>query len=452
METETKKKTVRKEDGEESASVDLRSEEFQEVLGAVPPWILRWGIVTVASVVVLLIAGSALFRYPDVVTATATLTGSRPAATVVAHSTGKLQRVYVEDNQPVKAGDYLALIENEARAEDVRYLRDFLERQAAVEADSLRLPRRDLTLGTMQSLYASYYTALAAYRQFMRLDYYRRKAGMMEGRIRQTEDYARHMERQRALTEEQLAVSRRQYQRDSLLHAQRLLSDAELETTYNAYLQARLAYENTVSGMESQRIQIAQLRETLYDTEYQHEEQKGEQERQLQSLAMQLRTGIRDWELAYVLKAPVDGKVTFTNFWVENQNLTAGEEAFNVVPEDNGRPLAKAMLPTDGSGKVKVGQRVHIRFNNFPDTEFGVVEGTVGNISLVSVKVEDVSNYVVEISLPDGLRTTYGKELPFVPGMEGQADIVTENRSLLERFLLPVKKVWTEHVAGYTKE
>ena len=180
METETKKKTVRKEDGEESASVDLRSEEFQEVLGAVPPWILRWGIVTVASVVVLLIAGSALFRYPDVVTATATLTGSRPAATVVAHSTGKLQRVYVEDNQPVKAGDYLALIENEARAEDVRYLRDFLERQAAVEADSLRLPRRDLTLGTMQSLYASYYTALAAYRQFMRLDYYRRKAGMME--------------------------------------------------------------------------------------------------------------------------------------------------------------------------------------------------------------------------------------------------------------------------------
>ena len=167
---------------------------------------------------------------------------------------------------------------------------------------------------------------------------------------------------------------------------------------------------------------------------------------------MQLRTGIRDWELAYVLKAPVDGKVTFTNFWVENQNLTAGEEAFNVVPEDNGRPLAKAMLPTDGSGKVKVGQRVHIRFNNFPDTEFGVVEGTVGNISLVSVKVEDVSNYVVEISLPDGLRTTYGKELPFVPGMEGQADIVTENRSLLERFLLPVKKVWTEHVAEYTKE
>ena len=198
--------------------------------------------------------------------------------------------------------------------------------------------------------------------------------------------------------------------------------------------------------MENQRIQIAQLHETLHDTEYQHEDQKEAQELQLQSLAMQLQTGLHDWELAYVLKAPVDGRVTFTNFWVENQNLTAGEEAFSVVPEDNGKLLAKAMLPTEGSGKVKAGQRVHIRFNNYPDTEFGVVEGEVRNISLVPVRVEDVSHYVVEVTLPQGLRTTYGKELPFVSGMEGQADIVTENLSLLERFLLPVKKVWTEHV------
>ncbi len=396
--------------------------------------------------VVLLIVGSALFRYPDVVTATAKLTGSRPATTVVAHSTGKLQRVYVKDNQPVKAGDYLALIENEAQAEDVRYLQQFLEEQSCGDGDSLRLPRRDLTLGPMQSLYASYYTALAAYRQFVRLDYYRRKAGMIEKRIRQTEDYTRHMELQKVLTGEQLSISRKQYARDSLLHTQELLSDAELENTYNTCLQARLAYENILSGMESQRIQTAQLRETLYDTEYQYEDLKGEQERQLQSLAMQLRTGIRDWELAYVLKTPVEGKVTFTRFWVENQNITTGEEAFSVIPENNGELFAKAMLPTDGAGKVEVGQRVNIRFNNYPDTEFGVVEGEVRNISLMPVKVEDVSHYVVEIELPDGLKTTYGKELPFMPEMEGQADIVTEDRSLLERFLLPIRKVWTEHL------
>ena len=82
----------------------------------------------------------------------------------------------------------------------------------------------------------------------------------------------------------------------------------------------------------------------------------------------------------------------------------------------------------------------------YPNIEVWVVEGMVRNISLMPVKVEDVSHYVVEIELPDGLKTTYGKELPFMPEMEGQADIVTEDRSLLERFLLPIRKVWTEHL------
>jgi hypothetical protein len=43
-----------------------------------------------------------------------------------------------------------------------------------------------------------------------------------------------------------------------------------------------------------------------------------------------------------------------------------------------------------------------------------------------------------------GLTTTYGKELPYLPDMTAVADIVTEDISLLERFFLPIKKVWTE--------
>ena len=51
---------------------------------------------------------------------------------------------------------------------------------------------------------------------------------------------------------------------------------------------------------------------------------------------------------------------------------------------------------------------------------------------------------MVDIELPNGLRTSYNKELLFLPEMEGQADIITEDMSLLERFLMPIKKVMTE--------
>jgi len=46
-----------------------------------------------------------------------------------------------------------------------------------------------------------------------------------------------------------------------------------------------------------------------------------------------------------------------------------------------------------------------------------------------------------EIALPHGLTTTYKKELPYLPNMQGQADIVMEDLSLPERLILPVKKI-----------
>ena len=57
---------------------------------------------------------------------------------------------------------------------------------------------------------------------------------------------------------------------------------------------------------------------------------------------------------------------------------------------------------------------------------------------------QNVKNYVIDIILPDGLRTSYDKDLPFLSEMEGQADIITEDISLLERFLMPIRKVITE--------
>ena len=56
--------------------IELRSEEVQEVMGQVPAWIVRWGITLLFLVVVALLVGSCFFKYPDVITADMTLTGS----------------------------------------------------------------------------------------------------------------------------------------------------------------------------------------------------------------------------------------------------------------------------------------------------------------------------------------------------------------------------------------
>lgn len=425
--------------------IELRSEEFNEVLSAVPAWIIRWGITVIACVVLMLLIGSSIFKYPDIISSTVTLTGTTPVSAVMARTSGKLQELYVENNRQVKAGTLLAVIENPAETNDIIQLKE-LVRQAESNLDTIALvPSQQLRLGSLQSLYSSFYLAMSEYRQFKELAYHLKKIDLVKARIVKNELYYRNMLKQKGLSEAQAKIAHQQYARDSLLGVKGLVSKEAVEESYSRYLQSSLSAENMDRSLENLQLQLAQMNESLYDTEYQYLDQKNTLETQLRSLINQLRAEIDAWELNYALITPVDGEITLTQYWTNNQNVTAGNIVFNIVPVNQGEIIGKAMLPTERSGKVKKGQKVNIRFSNYPDKEFGIVRGTVKNISLIPVTdAQNVKNYMVDIQLPSGLRTSYNKELPFLPEMEGQADIITEDISLLERFLMPIKKVITE--------
>jgi HlyD family secretion protein len=157
---------------------------------------------------------------------------------------------------------------------------------------------------------------------------------------------------------------------------------------------------------------IAQLKELLLDTKQQDIEKYNGLYTQLLSLLSQIKTETESWELSYVLKAPIGGKITFTNYWIINQNVLAGDAVFTIIPKEEVEVIGKATLPIERSGKAKAGQKVNIRLENFPENEFGILRGTVSSVSLVPVQTGGTSYYTVEISLPDQLTTTYRKELP----------------------------------------
>lgn len=427
--------------------IELRSEEFNEVLSTVPAWIIRWGITMTACVVLMLLVGSAVFKYPDIISSTVTLTGTTPVSAVVARSSGKLQELYVENNQKVKANALLAVIENPAKTEDIIRLKELLQ-QAESNLDTIALvPSGQLQLGSLQSLYSSFCLSMSEYRQFRELAYHLKKVDLVKVRIVKNEVYYTNMLKQKELSVVQAKIAHQQYARDSLLGVKGLVSKEAVEESYSRYLQSSLSAENMDRSLENLQIQLAQMKESLYDTEYQYLDQRNKLETQLRSLINQLRAEIDAWEINYALITPVDGEITLTQYWTNNQNVTAGNIVFNIVPTNQGEIIGKALLPTERSGKVRKGQKVNIRFSNYPDKEFGIVKGTVKNISLIPVvDGQNVKSYMVDIQLPNGLRTSYDKELPFLPEMEGQADIITEDISLLERFLMPIRKVITEGI------
>ncbi|MDR0682744.1 MAG: HlyD family secretion protein [Dysgonamonadaceae bacterium] len=429
----------------EEEKIELRSEEFQEILGSVPSWILRWGITLLAVVVGLLLIGSTAIKYPDVISARIVLTGMNPPAGIVARSSGKLKELLVGDNQDVKAGDYLAVIDNPARTQDIEtlqiYINDLDLEQNALPA----LPGKDLQVGNLQILYANFYITLFEYLEYKRLLYYLQKTAMTKERIIQYKQQYENLLRQQKITWEQFSLVQNQYQRDSLLHISGVISKEELEKSKTQYLQSVLACENMQSSVNNMQIQIAQLKELLLDTGQQDVEKFNGLYTQLLSLISQIKTEIGAWELSFALKAPMDGKIIFTNYWTVNQNVPAGGEIFSIIPAGDFQVIGKALLPVARSGKVEAGQKVNIRLENFPENEYGILRGTVQNISLMPAQSGESVYYTVEIALPHRLLTTYKKELPRLPNMQGQADIITDDISLLERLVLPLKRIISEN-------
>ncbi|MCD8179464.1 MAG: HlyD family secretion protein [Tannerellaceae bacterium] len=423
--------------------IELRSEEFQEILGSVPPWISRRGITLIGAIVVIILTGSAIFKYPDTITTTMTLTRTTPPVALIAKTNGKLQKLYVADKQTVEINDYIALIENPGRPEDIRLLKQYIETYNPERTSEL--PPKDLNLGNLQSLFSSFYITLSNYQEFNRLQYFSKKIESVKERVIEYETYYNNLTHQQTIIQEQLSLAESQYQRDLQLSQKGVLSAEELEISRSQYLQSALSLENIRSTLQNTQMQITQIKENLLDTEYQYEDRKNDLETQIKTYIAQLITEIQSWEQTFVFISPVNGEVTFTTHWAENQNVSAGETVFNIIPSEQGDLIGKAMMPMERSGKVKAGQKVNIRFFNFPDNEYGIVRGTVRNISLAPIKsTEEQYNYMVEIDLPEGLTTTYNKELPYHPEMLAQADIITDDLSVLERLILPLKKIITE--------
>ena len=320
-----------KEDNKDHKEVELRSEELHEVMGKIPPWILRRGITVLFCIVVVLLVGSYFFRYPDVITAPVVLTGSVPPANIIAFSSGKLDMLDTKDNQDIKAGEYLGVIYNSARTEDILYMKNFIFMFDVEEDSIISMSIKNLQVGNLQSQYSSFYATLFSYNEFMRLQYYPQKIRMTKERIVQYEKQYQSLLRQQTIVYEQNALIDNSHVRSAELYEKGGISGKELDDSKSRQLQAQLTEENMRIQINSMRIQMTQMRESLMDMEYQHTERMNDFRSQLRTRVLQLKSDIQSWEMNYVLISPIDGKITFTRYWVSNQNVRAGEEVFTVI-------------------------------------------------------------------------------------------------------------------------
>ena len=189
---------------------------------------------------------------------------------------------------------------------------------------------------------------------------------------------------------------------------------------------------------------MSDLEQEIIGNEKTYLDQKNKYRSEMLQAFNNLKSEVSNWELTYLMRSPIEGIVTFTKFWSENQNVTQGNKVFTVVPGNLGELIGKVELPIRGSGKVKPGFNVNVKFDNYPYMEYGMVKAKVKNVSLVP---ED-NYYMVEVTFPNGLVTNYDKPLDLQNNLMGQAEIITEDLKLIQRIFNPLKALWKERIVN----
>ena len=420
------------------------TEEAQQILGRIPSWIVRWGVTVIFAVFALILIGCCIIKYPERVTATVTITTGNSPVDVVAGGGGNLERIPVSSGDSVSAGGILGVIRSSARWEDVLEVERRLKETDGMPPDSLVMQEwvyAGRGMGDIQSEWSAFSTACRQLREYIERDVISRRMELVRDQISKQREYYSRMQAQETVMREDLAYEERGFRRDSSLYAHDVISETEYEESVRSLLQARNGMISFRSQMTSTELAVLQLEQQLVELSIQRDDEILSLEREMAACRGRLEAQIRAWSLACILASPMDGAVSFVRKWDEGQFISAGESFVTVVPSEERMPVGIVKVPQASFGKVCTGQRVNVRLSGYPYMEYGLLVGEIGYLSSVPEAAADPQTepqYTAEIVFPDGMVTTYGRELRLIQKMDGTAEIITKDRRLIMRFLDPI--------------
>lgn len=420
--------------------IELRSEEVQEILTKVPNWMIRWGSLLFLVLIFLILFLSWLIKYPDVITSNALITTTIPPQKEYARITGKLDSIYIKDNQLVYEDQLLGIIENSAITEDVMYLKSVLD-TITVKKESFSFPVNKLPilfLGDIDQYYADFENSYNDYVLNKELKPFSNEALANKISLSELQVRYKNLKEQQRLNKSELELKKINLERNKSLYEKGVISSQEYENKQLEFINSERNYKNIEVSISQLNSDMALARKTSKGTQI----SKSREELQLLKGVLHayssLKKAVNEWESNYVLKSEIQGKVSFLKYWSDNQTVFSGDQVFTVIPTKNSEYIAKLTTPAKNSGKIKKGQSVNVMLFNYPETEFGVLKGTVKSISQLP---DDKGNYIVDVSLPHELVTSYGKRIIFKQEMLAQAEIITEDLRLLERLFYQFKNI-----------
>lgn len=426
-----------------NSEIEIRSEEVQEILSYVPHWMIRWGNTLFFILIIMLLFISWFIKYPDVINAEVIVTTQIPPQKEYARVSGKIDTFFISNNENVVKNQPLALIENTANYADVFLLKSIID-TINIQKDAFNFPIDNLPIlfiGHIESSYELFENNYIKYILNKDLNPYSYEEDANKTSTSELKRRLYNLQAQKELNKKELSFKKKDLERSKSLFDKGVISEKDYELKQLDYLQSERSFKNMNSSISQLRESISNNKKTTKGTEIAKLREEMTLLKNVIQSFIQLKKSVKDWEMKYLLISEINGKVSFLNYWSENQTVNQGDLVFTIIPKKNSEYIAKLKTPPQNLGKVKIGQVVNIKLDNYPDYEFGVLKGRIKSVSEITNKE---GFYTIDVTLPKKLITSYNKDIIFKQEMRGTAEIITEDLRLIERFFYQLRSAFTK--------
>lgn len=422
---------------EQKTKIHLRSNEIQDLIGRPPSWLVQYG----SFVILLILFGILLFsyfiKYPDVVSAPVLITTNIPPTPIVVKTSGKLVKLLVKDNDNVDSLQILAVIENTANYNDILAVEKNLSSTTILKNVEQIHFDKSLQMGELQNDYSQFLNAIEEIKLYNGTNF----KSFQISKLNENTNYQKALnntyKNQLNNLLAELAAAQSKLKNDAVLFNKGIISNREYQESQshvNALNNQVEGLSANISSGNMSLISIQQQQKEVINTDNSTQLSK---ELALSDNINNMKSKIQLWKNSYLLSSPCKGHVSLGNIRNENQFVEAGKVIFSVLKE-KANYTAKMNLLTTNAGKVKTGQVVLVKLDNYPYQEYGTLEARITNISSVPVD----GKYIVEAELINNGTTSYHKKIDMQIDMQGKAEIITSKKRLISKFFDRLSYVW----------
>lgn len=147
-----------------------------------------------------------------------------------------------------------------------------------------------------------------------------------------------------------------------------------------------------------------------------------------------------------VIKAPVSGYIQELKYHTVGGVLESAKEMLKIVESGSDLEI-ETLIASKDIGFIKNGMPVSVKLDAFQFTKYGLVHGTVSNISEDAINDEKLGLvYPTKIKLKEKTIDIDGKKVKLTYGMGLVAEIKTGERRVIEYFISPITKHLDESI------